>query len=210
LLEDLTAEGNLGLMRAVEGFDGTMGKRFSTYASFWIKQALRSAVIKQGKAIRLPAHMVTLLRKWRRVERALTERLGRSPTNEEIGGTLRLSQRKIEMVVQAIGVERSLSGMENTRADGEGSVVSDELADQRSKAPADLLVESDDLERILHRIEELDDREAAVVRMRFGLGNDASMTLREVGENLGLTRERVRQLESQALDRLMDGLTDRG
>ena len=103
-LEDLIEEGNLGLMRAVEGYDGLMETRFSTYASYWIKQSIRRAVMNNGKPIRLPAYMVSLLAKWKRVNNALTERLGRPPTPEEVGKVLRLSKKKVGIVAKAIQV----------------------------------------------------------------------------------------------------------
>ncbi len=204
-LEDLIEEGNLGLLRAVEGFDGAMETRFSTYASYWIKQSIRRAVMNQGKPIRLPAYMVNLLSKWRRVTAGLTDRLGRAPTPEEVGKALRLSKKKVGIVSKAIRAN-NLTPHPEGHEDG-GFLIDDVLTDDRSKAPDDLLIEADDLERTLRRIELLDDREATVVRMRFGLDPYGPMTLREVGENLGLTRERVRQLESQALAKLTVALT---
>jgi RNA polymerase primary sigma factor len=205
-LEDLIEEGNLGLMRAVEGFDGMMDTRFSTYASYWIKQSIRRAVMNNGKPIRLPAYMVSLLTKWKRVTIVLSERLGRMPTPEEVGKALRLSKKKLGIVTKAIQVN-------NLTPHGEGLgddafALDDMLTDERVRSPDDLLIEADDLERILQRLDELEDREATVIRMRFGLEPYSSMTLREVGENLGLTRERVRQLEGQALLKLVSGMTD--
>jgi RNA polymerase primary sigma factor len=207
-LEDLIEEGNLGLMRAVEGFDGMMDTRFSTYASYWIKQSIRRAVMNNGKPIRLPAYMVSLLSKWKRAQSVLADRLGRQPTPEEIGKALRLSKRKIGIVAKAIRVNNLVPHSE-TPSD-EGPVLDDVLTDDRSKAPEDQLIESDDLDRIFERIGELDDREATVIRMRFGLDSYDPMTLREVGENLGLTRERVRQLENQALQKLIGALRETG
>jgi RNA polymerase primary sigma factor len=207
-LEDLIEEGNLGLMRAVEGFDGMMDTRFSTYASYWIKQSIRRAVMNNGKPIRLPAYMVSLLAKWKRVSNGLTERLGRPPTPEEIGKVLRLSKKKVGIVAKAIRINNLTPHTES--ADEDGIALDDMLTDERSKTPDDLLIEADDLARIFHRLEQLDDREATVIRMRFGLDPYAAMTLREVGENLGLTRERVRQLESQALLKLMTSLSETG
>ncbi len=203
-LEDLIEEGNLGLMRAVEGFDGMMDTRFSTYASYWIKQSIRRAVMNNGKPIRLPAYMVSLLAKWKRVTTGLTERLGRAPTPEEVGRALRLSKKKVGIVAKAIKVNNLTPHVEG--ADDDGIALDDVLTDDRSKAPDDLLIEADDLERIFEHLEQLDEREATVVRMRFGLDPYSPMTLREVGENLGLTRERVRQLENQALIKLMTAL----
>jgi RNA polymerase primary sigma factor len=203
-LEDLIEEGNLGLMRAVEGFDGMMETRFSTYASYWIKQSIRRAVMNNGRPIRLPAYMVNLLSKWKRVTVCLTDRLGRAPTPEEVGKALRLSKKKVGIVAKAIEANNLTPHPECW--DEDGFVIDEFLTDNRGKSPDDALVEADDLERILGCINALDEREATVVRMRFGLDPYVPMTLREVGENLGLTRERVRQLESQAIGKLMSTL----
>ncbi|MDR3638528.1 MAG: RNA polymerase sigma factor RpoD/SigA [Isosphaeraceae bacterium] len=205
-LEDLIEEGNLGLMRAVEGFDGMMDTRFSTYASYWIKQSIRRAVMNQGKPIRLPAYMVSLLAKWKRMSHGLTERLGRTPTPEEVGKALRLSKKKVGIVAKAIKVNNLTPHTEGY--DEDSFALDDVLTDERCRPPDDLLIESDDLDRIFEHLERLEDRESAVIRMRFGLEPYSAMTLREVGENLGLTRERVRQLESQAILKLMAALND--
>ena len=203
-LEDLIEEGNLGLMRAVEGFDGKMDNRFSTYASYWIKQSIRRAVMNNGKPIRLPAYMVGLLSKWKRVTVFLTEKLGRTPTTDEIGRTLRLSKKKVGIVAKAIQVNNLTPQPEG--ADNEGFMLDDVLTDDRVKSPDTMMIEADDLERIFARIDQLEEREANVIRMRFGLDPYVPMTLREVGENLKLTRERVRQLETQALAKLINSL----
>ena len=205
-LEDLIEEGNLGLMRAVEGFDGTMDTRFSTYASYWIKQSIRRAVMNNGKPIRLPAYMVSLLSKWRRATAVLADRLGRAPTHEEVGKALRLSKKKMGIVAKAIRVNNLTPHSENLEDDG--PALDDVLTDDRNKGAETQLIESDDLDRIFEYMGSLEDREATVIRMRFGLDCYNPMTLREVGENLGLTRERVRQLESQALQKLMHALTE--
>jgi RNA polymerase primary sigma factor len=207
-LEDLIEEGNLGLMRAVEGYDGLMETRFSTYASYWIKQSIRRAVMNNGKPIRLPAYMVSLLAKWKRATIGLTERLGRAPTTDEVGKALRLSKKKVGIVAKAIQVNNLTPHSENAEEDG--FALDDVLTDERCKAPDALLIEADDLERIFYRLDQLDEREATVVRMRFGIDPYLPMTLREVGENLGLTRERVRQLENQALLKLMTSLGEIG
>src|SRR5947209_20253349 len=188
-LEDLIEEGNLGLMRAVEGYDGGMETRFSTYASYWIKQSIRRAVMNNGKPIRLPAYMVSLLAKWKRVTAGLTERLGRPPTPDEVGKALHLSKKKVGIVAKAIQVNNLTPHSENTEDDG--FALDDVLTDERSKSPDALLIEADDLDRIFTQLGTLDEREATVIRMRFGLDPYVPMTLREVGQNLGLTRERV-------------------
>jgi RNA polymerase primary sigma factor len=207
-LEDLIEEGNLGLMRAVEGFDGMMDTRFSTYASYWIKQSIRRAVMNNGKPIRLPAYMVSLLSKWRRATAVLTERMGRAPTHDEVGKALRLSKKKIGIVAKAIRVNNLTPHSENS--DDDGTALDNVLTDDRSKGAESQLIEADDLDRIFMHLDLLEDREATVIRMRFGLESYQPMTLREVGENLGLTRERVRQLESQALQKLMAALAETG
>jgi len=207
-LEDLIEEGNLGLMRAVEGFDGMMETRFSTYASYWIKQSIRRAVMNNGKPIRLPAYMVSLLSKWRRAAAVLTDRLGRAPTHEEVGKALRLSKKKMGIVAKAIRVNNLTP--HNESAEDEGPALDDILTDDRGKGAEKLLIEADDLDRIFIHLDGLEEREATVIRMRFGLDSYAPMTLREVGENLGLTRERVRQLENHALQKLIGSLADTG
>jgi RNA polymerase primary sigma factor len=207
-LEDLIEEGNLGLMRAVEGFDGMMDTRFSTYASYWIKQSIRRAVMNNGKPIRLPAYMVSLLSKWRRASAVLTDRLGRAPTHEEVGKALRLSKKKMGIVAKAIRINNLTPHSETLGEDG--PALNNVLTDDRSKGPESQLIEADDLDRIFVHLDALEDREATVVRMRFGLDAYSPMTLREVGENLGLTRERVRQLENQALQKLMSALAETG
>ena len=204
-LEDLIEEGNLGLMRAVEGFDGSMDVRFSTYASYWIKQSIRRALMNQGKPIRLPAYMVTLLTKWRRATLALAEELGRQPTAEEVGQVLKLTKKKIGIVAKAIRIN-SLIAHPDGGGGQAGNLLEDVLTDERGKPPEIVLQEADDLVRVLASIENLDAREATVIRLRFGIDRDDPMTLREIGETLNLTRERVRQLENQARAKLGQAL----
>ena len=200
-LDDLIEEGNLGLIRAVEGFDGLMEVRFSTYASYWIKQSIRRAVMNNGKPIRLPAYMVSLLSKWKRVNSSLTESLGRPPTAEEIGKALRLSKKKVGIVAKAIRVNNLSPQHEGM--DGDSFSLHDVLIDESTRAPEDMMIELDDMERIFRYIGTLEEREAKVIKMRYGLEPYRQMTLREVGEELSLTRERVRQLENQAITKLI-------
>jgi RNA polymerase primary sigma factor len=198
-LEDLVAEGNLGLMRAVEGFDGTRGIRFSTYASFWIKQSIRAAVRKQAPLVRLPSYTHTLLSKWRRAAAVLAERLGREPTEAEVGQALGLSPRKLKVAREALRVARIVPG---SLDDDDHPDRQHALVDDRAVAPADALAEADTLAGVLSRLDELEPRQADVIRLRYGLGTGAAKSLREIGESLGMSRERVRQLETQALRRL--------
>src|SRR5262245_13670462 len=202
-LQDLIEEGNLGLLRAVEGFDASMNTRFSTYASYWIKQSIKRALINSAKTIRIPAYMVELLSKWRRATVKLLDQLGRTPTPEEIAAELGIPRKKLRIVKKAIQLYNATP---QTDQPEHGWSLGEMVADERQKGPEAEMVENDNLKHVLQMLETMDSREATILRMRFGLDDAEPKTLKEIGETLGLTRERVRQIENEALDKLAEGL----
>lgn len=198
-LQDLIEEGNLGLLRAVEGFDPDMNTRFSTYASYWIKQSIKRALVNTAKTIRVPAYMVELLSKWRRAAAKLTDELKATPTPEDIAKELGIPNKKLKIVKKAIQLYHSAPQSEQDEA---GMTLGDIVPDDRTLAPEDELILSDNLKHVFRLLGEMEGREATILRMRFGLDDSEPRTLKEIGEALGLTRERVRQIESEALRKL--------
>jgi RNA polymerase primary sigma factor len=200
-LQDLIAEGNLGLLHAVERFDYTLNVRFSTYASYWIKEAIKRALTNTSKTIRIPGYMVQLLSEWRRATTRLQDELGRAPTHEEIADFLGVPRKKLSIIEKAIRVYNALPQTEQAEA---GWSMGNILVDDRAKAPDTAMAETEETRQVLQMLDRLDERSATVLRLRFGLGKQEPKTLLEIGEMLGLTRERVRQIERQALRKLSD------
>ncbi len=200
-LQDLIEEGNLGLLRAVEGYDPSMGTRFSTYASYWIRQSIKRALVNGAKTIRIPAYMVELLAKWRRASIRLTDDLGRTPTSEEVARLLGLPRKKLPIIKKAIMINNL---MPKTDQAEDGWTLNDMIMDDRARSPDEAMLENDNLTFVMDQLEQMDTRDATILKMRFGLDGCEAQTLKEIGERLGLTRERVRQIEAEALGRLAE------
>lgn len=199
-LNDLVAEGNLGLMRAVEDFDPNLDVRFSTYASWWIKQAIKRALINADQPIHIPDYLSKLIRKWRRTSRNLASELGREPTIAEIARALNISRRKAEIVQQGLTALRAPSQI----GPAEPNALEEMLADENMLAPDQRLLDESITPLIQNVLDRLDPRSREIVILRYGLDGhpQGPRTYKEIGQIVGLTRERVRQIERQAMDTL--------
>ena len=195
---DLIEEGNLGLLKAVERFDPHAKTRFSTYSTWWIKQSIRRALVNTVRTVRIPSYMVELIAKWKSVSIELSYSLGRPPSFSEVAAELDISPDSIGFIKKAF---RSSGASTSSGADSLWAL-NDSLVDEKAKRPDEHLFDSYDVARIEELLDVIDQREAHVLRMRYGLGDQEPKTLKEIGDRIKLTRERVRQIESEAIRKL--------
>ena len=203
-LGDLIEEGNLGLIKAVDYYDPERGTRFSTYAAWWIKQSIKRALLTNIQPVHIPTYMVALINHWRRMAAELENKLGRPPEIKEMADAMQLPQRKskiINDIVEILGSMRDSAGGDGA---DEGQMVEASLPTQGTARPEDSLIENEEKAKALRMLGQIDPREAEIMKLHYGLDGNKPLTLKEIGEKLDLTRERIRQLQHSALTRLYE------
>lgn len=203
-LGDLIEEGNLGLIKAVDYFDPDRGTRFSTYAAWWIKQSIKRALLSNIRPVHIPTYMVAIINQWRRTTAEMESKLGRPPKIEEIAKVMELPLRKAKVVHSVVKVISSVRDTSPDDDSDDGQTLESTLLDKNAGHPEDGLVADEEKAKVLKLLDKMDPREANILRLHYGLNGQKSLTLRQIGEKLGLTRERIRQIQREALTKLYE------
>jgi len=207
-LGDLIEEGNLGLIKAVDYFDPDRGTRFSTYAAWWIKQSIKRALLENSQPVHVPTYMVALINQWRHTVAELETRLGRAPDIEEMADVMQLSLRKAKIIDQIVKILSSVRDAYSSDDSDEDETLEGGLEDQSAGKPEDALVADEEKAKVLRLLNEIEPREADVLRLHYGLDGQTALSLKEIGRRFGLTRERIRQIQRGALTKLYEFMNE--
>ncbi len=204
-LNDLINEGNLGLIRAVECFDPDQNTRFSTYSSWWIKQAIKRSLINSDKPIHIPAYMVEMISRFREARERFVEAEGRPPSTQELAEKLEMTETKVNHIRSAV---KAVSTPSHDSDGFDGQALTEGIPDHRTPPPEETLLNESEAAKIVTLLKELDERESTILRLRYGLDGQEPMTLKQIGVRINLTRERVRQIECEALRKIKEHIAD--
>ena len=203
-LGDLIEEGNLGLIKAVDYFDPNRGTRFSTYAAWWIKQSIKRSLLNNVRPVHVPTYMITLINQWRHISTELESRLGKTPGVEDMADVMQLSLRKAKIIYGIIRILGSVKGASGEDGRDDDRTLESSLVDENTGKPEDELVADEEKAKVLKLLSEIDPREADVLKLHYGLNGRRPLTLKEIGRKLNLTRERIRQIQHNALTKLYE------